>query len=208
MPFCEMCFKAAVGGEVNERLQAFIRSRGFPSWFTVTASPKGSYREQDIMIFLKRHLKPWTPGRRWHCLFADDFSAHKTNNVFNLCWSRGYILLIHGGGATPIAQTPDTDLNEHVRREYGGLEARLLIDKMRDGEIVPKLRNEECMELMLQVLTSKTLHKKAAEGFKKVGQNVDLHGKEDSLICREAGTFWSEQTTYGYINMRARIDVE
>ena len=116
--------------------------------------------------------------------------------------------MIHGGGTTPISQTPDTDLNEHVRRECGELEAGVLINKMRDGEIVPKLRNEECMELMLQILTSKTLHKKAAEGFKKVGQNVDLHGKEDSLICREAVTIWNVPTTDGYINMRARIDVE
>ena len=77
MPFCEMCYTAASDGEVNERLQACIRSRGFPSWFTVTTSPKGSYREHDIITFLNRHLKPWTPGRRWYFLFADDFAAHK-----------------------------------------------------------------------------------------------------------------------------------
>ena len=53
-----------------------------------------------------------------------------------------------------------------------------------------------------------TLHSHAATGFKTAGQHVDLHGQEDSLICREAGTFWNEQTTDGYNTMRARLDVE
>ena len=40
-------------------MQAFRRSRGFPDWFTVTVAPKGSYREQDIIDCLKKHLEPW-----------------------------------------------------------------------------------------------------------------------------------------------------
>ena len=64
---------------------------------------------------------------------ADDYSAHKTENVRRLCWQRGYVLLIHGGGCTPVAQTPDTDLNEHVRRAYGAREARALLDKNAPG---------------------------------------------------------------------------
>ena len=55
MPYCEMCFKGATDGRLDARLQAYIRSRGYASWFTVTVSPKGSYREHDIIIFLKRH---------------------------------------------------------------------------------------------------------------------------------------------------------
>ena len=90
----------------------------------------------------------------------------------------------------------------------GSREAHILSDNMCGGEIVPKLRNEECMELMLHVLTNKTLRTHDAEGFKKVGQRVDLHGQEYSLICREACAFWNDHTTDGYINMRARIDVE
>ena len=88
-------------------------------------------------------LISYSEGRDWRILLADDFSAHKTENVFSLAWSRGYILLIHGGGSTPVEQTCDTDLNEHVRRDYGASESLLLIDKMRDGEVVPKLRHEE-----------------------------------------------------------------
>ena len=78
----------------------------------------------------------------------------------------------------------DTDLNEHVRRDYGNKEARLLLEKMRAGQAIPNITHEECMLLMLEVLSDAQLHKRAAEGFKKVGQSIDLRGKEDALVCR------------------------
>ena len=90
---------------------------------------------------------------------------------------------------TPIAQTPDTDLNEHVRRRYGNAEASLLFDKMRGGQVVPKLTQEECMEVMFRVLSDPELHKSASAVYKKVGQSIDLHGTEDAMICREARGF-------------------
>ena len=49
---------------------------------------------------------------------------------------------------------------------------------------------------------------KAAQGYKKVGQSIDLHGKEDNLIVREAATYWNQQTTDGYHNMRQKINAE
>ena len=114
----------------------------------------------------------------------------KTDNVWNLAWARGYIRVPHGGGATPVGQTPDTDLNEHVRRNYGNKESYLLMEKMRNGQVVPKLTHEERVLLMFEVLSDNPLHKRASEGYKKVGQSIDLYGKEDELVCREAGTFW------------------
>ena len=47
---------------------------------------------------------------------------------------------------------------------------------MHYGQIVPKLSHEECMDLMLSVLSDADLHKRAAQGYKKVGQSIDLHG--------------------------------
>ena len=192
-PGAETMFKAQSDAVVNARLQAYLRDKGFPSWFTVTVGPKGSYREHDVISFLKKHLEPWSDGRDWRILLGDDYSAHKSESVWALCWQRGYIFLAHGGGATPVAQTCDTDLNEHVRREYGEKECRLLLSKMRSGAVVPKLSHEECMSLMYDVLSNDELHKGAAAGYKKVGQSIALDGSEDVLICREAGVFWREK---------------
>ena len=165
-------FKAEKGGPVEARLQEFLRSRGFPPWFTVTVGPKGSYREYDIIAWLQKHLEPWSPGRDWRIYLCDDYSAHKTKNVWNLCLPRGYIRLVHGGGCTPFAQTCDTDCNEHVRREYGNKETRLLLDKMRCGQVVPKLTHEECMLLMFEVLSDPAVHTRASQGYKYVGQSI------------------------------------
>ena len=115
-PPAECMFKGNRDGRVHLRLEEHRRVMGFPRWFTVSMSEKGSYKEHDVIAFLKRHLEEWKPGRDWRIIFADDYRAHKTENVWALCWSRGYVLIVHGGGATPVAQTPDTDLNEEVRR--------------------------------------------------------------------------------------------
>ena len=62
------------------------------------------------------------------------------------------------------------------------------------------------MSLMLEGLSDPELHRKPSEGYKKVGQSIDLHGTEDALVCREAGTFWNEETTGKYPSMRPKID--
>ena len=208
IPYCELMFKAEGEGRVYVRLQAFLRSRGFPPWMSVTTAPKGSYREQDVIALMERHLEPWTDDREWRIYLLDDYAAHKTNNVNNMAWGRGYVHMTHGGGTTPIAQTPDTDLNEETRQRYTTKESQLLIEKMRDGDSVPKATCEESMQMMLDVLSDPELHRRASQGYKKTGQSIDLHGTEDGLICREAGQFWNETTTGGHANMRALIDAE
>ena len=193
MPWAECMFKGTPGKMLHENLTAFRVRAGFPDWFTVTISEKGSYREHDIIEFLTKHLEEWRDGRDWRILMADDYSAHKTPNVRRLCWRRGYILILHGGGCTPIAQTPDTDLNEHIRREYGMREATLLMEKSRMGITVPRLDREECMTAMFRVLNNPELHKRAERGYKQVGQSIDLWGSEDNMITREAKQFFSKK---------------
>ena len=114
-----------------------------------------------------RHLEPWKPGRDWRIYLCDDYKCHKTENVWNYCWQCGYIRVVHGGGTTPIGQTPDTDLNEYVRDKYGAKESALLLEKMRGGQVVPSLSHEECMTVVLEVLSNPALHIRASEGFKR-----------------------------------------
>ena len=139
IPYVELLFKGQPGGPLELRLQEFVRSSGWGSWITVGCSPKGSYREADILDFLERHLPQWRPGRKWRILYVDDYAPHKCDNVVRLAWSRGYILLPLGGGTTPVAQPCDVALNQHVRRLYTAREVEMLIEKMRDGVKVPRL---------------------------------------------------------------------
>ena len=132
---------------------------------------KGSYREEDILEFLDRHLPAMTPQlRRWRIALADDFGPRKTDNVFRLCWQRGYVMMAQGGGQTPVTQTPDTDLNQHVRREYTALESAYIIEQMRKGVSVPKNPPTKCMDMMIQVWINMSLHLHAADGYKQTEQ--------------------------------------
>ena len=101
-----------------------------------------------------------------------------------------------------MAQPVDTDLNQHVKRHYMALETARLLQKMQDGAVVPRLSQDECIDLMVQVLQDVSLHENAALGFKKTGIRVAFDGKEDSEICREALAFWEER------GLREKIDRE
>ena len=63
LPYAECMYRYA-GDKVKTRLQAHIRSRGYPSWLSVTTSPSGSYREHDILDFLECHVPLMTGNRR------------------------------------------------------------------------------------------------------------------------------------------------
>ena len=106
-------FKAIAEGPLEKRLWEHVRSRGYGPWVSVKTSEKGSYRQADVLAFLDRHLPKVDEqrSRRWRIIMADDYSAHLCPAVFALCWSRRYVFIPHGGGVTPVAQTPDTDLN-------------------------------------------------------------------------------------------------
>ena len=165
-PYCELMFKGSLDGPLVLQLREACRNCGFGPWLTIATQWKGSYREADILNFLETHLPPKTADRHWRIMMADDFGPHKSENVFNLCWQRGYVMVVHGGGATPIAQTPDTDLNQHVRREYSAKEGAELIHLMRSGQVVPCPSKETCIQMMGEVLSKKALHVQASRGYK------------------------------------------
>ena len=62
--------------------------------------------------------------------------------------------------------------------------------------------------MMYEVLSDPDLHIAAVEGYKKVEQLIDLNGQEDLLVVREAGTYWNEETSDGYANMRQTVNAE
>ena len=205
-PYVEVMLKSnadSSGGRqtIELRVREHIRSRGYGPWMTVATSPKGSYREADVLNFLDKHLPLKTEGRPWRIMFNDDFAAHKTDAVFRLCWSRGYVLVTLGGGVTPVQQTVDLDLNQHVRREYCAAEAEVLISMMRDGVVVPSLRPENCVDLLHGVMSKQALHLAAADSYEKAGWKACLdNNKRDHFIVREAGKIWNAR------NMREKVN--
>ena len=131
---------------------------------------------------------------------ADDYSAHLSPAVFALRWPRRYVFIPHGGGVTPVVQTPDTDLNQHVKREYTDRETGELLRQMRDGISVPQLRQEECIDIMVDVCSNMKLHLNAAKGYLRTVMPMDLDGLQAQDSVRETSACWSE------LGMRANIN--
>ena len=201
-PPAELMFKG--GPVVAEKLAAHARGSGFPRWVSTATSEKGSYRADDVISFLRRHLREWPDDPqlrgKWRVLMADDHSPHKADAVRRLAWQRGYVLIIHGGGTTAVAQPVDTDLNQHVKRLYIALETQALCQQMALGKHVPQLRREECAALMVSVLSNVQLHVDAAQGFRKTGIRAPFDKSGDLEICREAAELWEAG------GLRAKVD--
>ena len=192
-PPAEFMFKG--GDNVKATLEAHVLTKGYGSWVSTATSEKGSYRLADVVAFLQTHLREQSsssPQWRWRILMADDHSPHKADAVRRLAWQRGWVMIVHGGGTTPVAQPVDTDLNQHVKRLYMALETRALLQKMADGHRVPQLSRQECIDIMVQVLSGLQVHVDASKGFIKTGIRVPLDGSQDFEICREALHLWDE----------------
>ena len=191
MPTCEILFK---GGEtLQEDLRKYVKSRGWHHWMTVQTSDSGSYDETNILEFLDRHLEKGPEDRPWRILLVDDFGPHKTDAVRRLAWTRKYIVVVHGGGATSVAQTNDTDQNQHVRRMYTEEESYVLLQKSAAlAQKVPVLSHEQTINIFGMIWQRDEVHCKAREGYMKTGATVPLEG-DDREICREAEIFWKER---------------
>ena len=134
---------------MEAKLQAFMFSKGLPFTATVVTGPCGSYREEHLLNFLEAHLEPWGPGRRWELIFLDAYAPGLTDNIQRCCWNRGYIEITHGGGASMVAQTNDTDLHLHVRRRFLELQTSLMAKKARaTGKVMVDLSREEHLDIM------------------------------------------------------------
>ena len=84
---------------------------------------------------------------------------------------------------TPVHQTVDTHLNQHVKRDYTALESAALLRAMRLGRCVPQLDQTECMDLMVEAMSNMGLHLAAADGFWETGFKANLWDADvDALI--------------------------
>ena len=192
LPGFELMFKAN-GDKVESGLQAHVAAKGLHFPVTVVTGPSGSYREEDILNFFDMHLDPWGPGRRWEIVLLDAYAPGLTDNVQRSCWSKGYVLITHGGGASCVAQTNDTDHHQHVRRKYVEMETALYVKLAREtGRPLVNLSRRDMVAMMIAAMRDENLHLQACAGYKKTGTTNALDGSEDFLICREAKTFWEE----------------
>lgn len=184
-----MMFQAD-GKQVASKSQMYVFSKGLPFNLTVVTGNSGSHKEEDILSFLDNRLMHWRRTRRWEIFLLDAYAPGLADNVQRFCWSRGYALITHGGGASGVAQTNGADHHLHCRKRFIKLQHDRMIKKARVqcGGMADWLR-EENIDIMIEVVSGEKLHLQACDGYKHTGTTVAFDKREDDLICREAKRF-------------------
>ena len=104
------------------------------------------------------------------------------------------MVVTHGGGASSVSQTNDTDLHLHLRRKYCELEMADAAEQMRLMPTgVPCARTSDVIGWAACIWSLEELHAAACRGFLKVGLTNALDGAQDAEICREAAQFWCQE---------------
>jgi len=138
------------------------------AWFSVAAAPRGSYRKENIVKYLERHLPLMTPAREWRILMCDVFSAHMDDDVVGAALRRGYVLAFHGGGCTGVVQCNDTHLHQRLSARYQEIEMADLLEQERlQPRSCPKRDRDDCIRDAIAAWNSAEMHKRAAEGHKQ-----------------------------------------
>lgn len=185
--------------EIMFRAQSAQRTRKLEAPADLKVSiqwaPKGSYRQSHIVAYLRKWLRPWTPERAkrsdYRILLLDVAGSHLGEEVVEVAWSFGYVVLYHYGCTTGVAQVNDTDL-------HGALEAAYLhMEQVSFNE--QQLLEPGCVSRRPQDVIDdaaaawRTLnHGQGVLGHFRNGLANKLDGTQDHMISREALTFWQE----------------
>ena len=174
----------------KRQAQAFIPL--WAPWLTIVTGPKGSYREDDVLNLIEDVLDDMSETRQWRIMLLDAYSAHLSDRIRVCAWHKGYIVITHGGGASAVTQPNDTDLHGPLKRDYTDLEQQDTLEQLRARpSSCPVTKRQDVVAWVSTIWYHSELHLKAADGFLKTGLCNALDGTEDTLICREAGQFWS-----------------
>ena len=147
-------------------------------------------------------LEEWNKtDRRWEIWIGDAVAASLTCNIQSQCWGKGYVSVTHGGGASMIAQTNDTEEHKPIRADLTDLQQTMLLDKTRlQGGGLVDLTDEEIITSVAHVMANKHIRLLGCKGYKYTGTTNKFDGTEDGMICKDARKCWDE------LGMRRMID--
>ena len=158
-------------------------------------APRGSYREEHVIVFLSRWLPEWSEERAavndWRMMYLDAYAAHLTVEVKDLAFERGFIVVYHGGGSTGVCQVNDTDLHAAFEREYQDAEMVSFVEQnLVDPGNIGRTRQQVVDDVV--AVWRGLDHGEGVRGHKRTGLSTHLSGSEDHLINRDARTFWDD----------------
>lgn len=121
------------------------------------------------------------------------YAPNKTYAVFELCFSRGYLLIIIGGGLSGSYQVCDTHLHKGLESDYTNAEMiKLLALAERFPGSLPALEREDCIETLQQLWKDPDRHVKASVGFLHNMISNALDGSQDVYASHHIAQIWQK----------------
>jgi hypothetical protein len=177
LPF-EFCFKFSGPGE------RVIAGLELPDGaYSVRGTASGSYKEVHVFLFLEEHLPKATEERRrtgnWRLLYLDLYAGHLSRRIWDLCWSRLYVLLYHGGGCTGLTQWNDVWLHWLLEQRLLDVEqVHFTSEMLIRPDKVPSMDRQAYIDNAAAVWESLP-HERSLEWSKRTGVSIALDGSED-----------------------------
>ena len=157
----------------------------------IQGAPRGSYRLEQVLEFLRWAVKPATAAFKTKCVVLDWFAPHLDPAVDELMHSRSHAVLRIGGGLTSAVQVEDTHAHRPYNNHYRKLEVAAA---KRAWDLNPG----KLLECSRQAVTSRAEdawqlvdHAKCSAGWAHDGIKVPLEGGAGLLSSQVLG-YWIE----------------
>ena len=187
LPGFEVMFKAN-GHKKADELQTYADSLQCPFRISVVAGPSGSYKEEDLLTMQDKWLEPWGENRRWEGWMGDAYAPGLTNNIQSQCWLKGYQSFTHGGGATAVTQTNDTEVHKPARKMFCELQQELIVEKtLATGGGLKECTDEENIMIMAHVFPTKTFICRDARAISTQARPLHSMGLRTNSLERMRG---------------------
>ncbi|CAE7467252.1 pip [Symbiodinium sp. CCMP2592] len=164
-----------------------------PNGCLVQCGPKGSYRVEHVLDFLKWDLgkADSNDGSECEVVVLDWFSAHLDPSVDDLIKARGHVPLKLGGGSTPFVAVLDTHAHWSYEAAYKDAEVHDSAAQLRRGSVLPCTSRQTVLSRAVDSWRQ-VQHDRVSEGWVAAGITNALDGSDDHLLSRVVLPFWAE----------------
>ena len=102
-------------------------------------SPSGSYRLETMLGTISGHLENRYnifTAKDFAVYILDDYSVHVTEEVRQDMLTRGYILVVIGGGIAGDIQINDTHLHHPLKQRYRESETTVMLEQLSENPVL------------------------------------------------------------------------
>ena len=158
----------------------------------IQGAPKGSYRLNQVLEFLRWAVAPATELGKVTCVVLDWFAPHLDSAVDDMIHGLGHCVLRIGGGLTPVVQVEDTHAHRPYNNHYRNLEKQAAAKawELRPGSLLECSRQAvltRCEDAWKMVD-----HEKCVKGWLHNGCTNALDGTQDAQLGSQVICYWEE----------------